>query len=127
MKVNDEVLIQVKRYIEERGKPLFFENEFGRFALVLTEKGKKKFLNKGYIAITLNELRNLIKECRSFKQQKEKITEVCRAMSEGFGSAVSIKNMFDGKITNLGVCHDGFGKGVETENNKKRGTGDGVD
>lgn len=120
MKVNDEVLIQVKRYIKEKGRPVFFENEYGKFALVLTENGKKRFLNEGYIAITLNELRNWIKDCRSFKQQKERINDICRALSEGYSSAVGIKNIFDGKITNLGVCHDGFSERAKTKNNKKR-------
>jgi hypothetical protein len=100
-KVNDDDLIAVKRIIEKQGYPVFFENKFGKFALVLTDSGKKRFLNEGYIAITLNELRNWIKDCKSFKQQQKVVLGRCKNLAEGFKTANRVKEMFQGKITNF--------------------------
>jgi len=100
-KVKEEDLIEVKRFIENQGKPVFFENKYGKFALVLTENGKKRFLNEGYIAITLNELRNWIKDCKSFKDQKKTVLEKAKDLAEGFNAGNYVKDIFNGKIENL--------------------------
>ena len=100
-KVKDEDLIEVKRYIEEQQAPVFFENEHGKFCLVITEAAKRKYLNKGFIAITMNELRKWIKDCKTFKDQQKVVLEKSKALAEGFNVANQVKEIFQGKITNL--------------------------
>ncbi len=100
-KLTDQDIVNLKRHIESQGKPVFFENQFGKFAIVLTENGKRRFLNEGYIAITVNELRNWIKDCKSFKDQQKIVLEKSQALAEGFAAANQVKEIFQGKITSL--------------------------
>jgi len=102
-KVKDEDLIEVKRHIENQQTPIFFETEYGRFCLVITEAAKRKFLNKGFIAITMNELRNWIKDCKSFKQQQKVVLEKSGSLAEGLATATKVKKLFEGKINNIEV------------------------
>ena len=97
-KIKDEELIQVKRFIENQQAPLFFENEYGKFCLVITETAKRKFLNKGFVAITINELRNWIKDCKSFKQQQKVVLGKCKDLEERFETANQVKEIFKGEI-----------------------------
>lgn len=98
MKVSNEDLKQVEDVIKTQGHPIFFENEYGKFALVFTPAAKRKFLNNGYIAITLNELRNWIKEEKTFKKQQEKVLQICKNLTENFKELKEIKEIFKGEI-----------------------------
>jgi len=100
-KVTEKDIQQLKEKIMNAESPIFFENKYGKFALVITEKGKEKFLNEGFIAIQVKELWNWIKDCKSFKDQKKIILEKSKALAEGFSVGNQVKEIFKGKITDL--------------------------
>lgn len=100
-KMTEKDIQNLKEKIIDAEMPIFFKNKYGKFALVITENGKKRFLNEGYIAITLNELRNWIKDCKSFKEQKKTVLEKAKDLAEGFAAANHVKDIFNGKIENI--------------------------
>ncbi len=92
---------QLENIITKQKQPIFIENKYGKFALLLTDAGKIKFLNKGYIAIKLDEFKTWLKDCKTVKEQKEVIDKMHKSLSEGFEVANKVKEMFNGEIRNL--------------------------
>ena len=100
-KLTNKDFKRLKEKIVKQNHPLFIENRYGKFALLLTDAGKVEFLNKGYIAIKLDELKSWIKDCKTAEEQKEVIDKMHKNLSEGFEIAKKVKEMFDGEIRNL--------------------------
>ncbi len=100
-KLTNKDFKQLENIIQHQKQPIFIENKYGKFALLLTEAGKFKFLNKGYIAVKLDEFKSWIENCKTVKEQKEAIDSIHKNLSEGFTIANKLKEMFEGKIRNL--------------------------
>lgn len=77
------------------------ETPFGKVALVITEPAKLKYTEKGYIAITLSELKDWLLDIPDYKKQKTAIQQKLKQLKEQQKLILSTLERFDGKLLSL--------------------------
>lgn len=87
--------------IKEQKGPILMETLYGKVALLITEAAKLKYTEKGYIAITLSELRDWLIEIKDFQKQKKKLEETLQQLKEQNQITLSTLQSFEGKLTML--------------------------
>ena len=92
---------ELERQIKEQKAPIYFETPFGRFAFVLTEQGKLKVANQGFIPIQIKDLWEWIKDCKTYQEQREIVERKQKELADFHKTAFTIKDLFSGEIKNI--------------------------
>jgi len=110
-------LKNLEEIIKEDRKPIYFETPYGKFAFVLSDKAKEYVINQGFIPVKVKDLENLITGCKSYEEQKAKVEEYQKALSDFFKEVFRVKKLFQGQVKTFKDLKEG--KNASKRNKRK--------
>ncbi len=99
--VSEEDLKNLEEIIRKQKAPIYFETPYGKFAFVLSEEAKAFVANKGFIPIQIKELKEWLKDCKTYEEQKEVIQRKQKELADFCKTVFTTKNLFEGNIKSV--------------------------